>query len=195
MSEKWENYWKREKTTILQMDLLSVFNKYSFKDGLVLEVGCGSGTYLLELAKSGRVIVGLDFALSALELTKKRFKNTKLTPPLLVYAEADHIPIKNECVNTIIYDGVIEHQKPQMTEAYRALKTGGYLIVKVPWKFSLIYYAYWLKRELVDKACLGKEHPFTRKEIISLIKSLKMRLVEVKLVEKTISIVAIGQKC
>jgi ubiquinone/menaquinone biosynthesis C-methylase UbiE len=59
-------------------------------DGLVLDMGCGTGFLLHHINKSTKLIVGLDISSKLLQEAKKHTKN--LSNVLLVRADADNTP-------------------------------------------------------------------------------------------------------
>ena len=53
----------------------------------VLDAGCGSGQYVVEFAKQGKQVTGLDFADSMLQIAKKSISDQKLKGVDFIHAD------------------------------------------------------------------------------------------------------------
>jgi len=60
---------------------------------LVLDLGCGTGLLLEHIAKSTRLLVGIDISPKILQEAKKRAKRFPNTA--IIRADADHTPLQN----------------------------------------------------------------------------------------------------
>ena len=153
----WDKYWKSNdhQPVVMHEELLQqIIKHYSLTGGSiinkkVLEVGAGMGGDSIFLAKKGAEVTVLDFSPDALELVKKNAEKNKVTLKL-IEADALHIPFKEETFDVIFHQGFLEHfknPKDYLLEQKRILKTGGYLIVDVPQKFT----TYTIKKHLAMK--------------------------------------------
>lgn len=110
--------------------------------GLVLDIGCGTGNYTLELLKRGVHAVGIDSSLDMVlsarnKTTANRFK------PLFVVGDAERLPFKNS-----IFDSVLEvtalcfikHPERVIKETHRVLKPNGSILIGELNRFS--YWAF-----------------------------------------------------
>ncbi len=68
----------------------------------VLEVGCGSGTYLGMLERRGYRCYGVDNSREAIGIARRNCKNVQL-------ADIFHLPFKNNSIDIIFNQGVMEH--------------------------------------------------------------------------------------
>jgi ubiquinone/menaquinone biosynthesis C-methylase UbiE len=111
----------------------------------VLEVGCGRGLTLLEFAKRGATVTGVDYARSAVSfcnsLKEEACKNgnDKRISAEFLYGDARSLPFGNEEFDIVYSVGLLEHfQEPSaiLAEQCRVLKPGGVVIVQVPQKYS-----------------------------------------------------------
>ena len=102
----------------------------------ILDAGCGTGANLNFLSPYGRVI-GIDISPVALKYVHSRgYKTTRL-------GSITNIPFKNNSFDLITCFDVLGHKRVNdskaISELYRVLKPGGYLIVRVAahsWLFS-----------------------------------------------------------
>lgn len=68
----------------------------------ILEVGCGSGTYLKMLEQKGYKCYGVDNSRPAITIARRNCKNVQL-------ADIFHLPFKNNSIDIIFNQGVMEH--------------------------------------------------------------------------------------
>lgn len=110
--------------------------------GKLLDVGCGSGDWLLSMRELGWEVTGVDFDESAVKEGRER--------GLTVYCEnLEQLNFPNESFDAVCLNHVIEHvYDPVRTlkECARILRPGGKLVVSTPNGSSLghrIYKKYW----------------------------------------------------
>jgi len=95
---------------------------------VALDLGCGSGTSMLALAKKYQTVVGLEPSLPDLILARKALEVEGVTNFQLVQAYGQHIPYPEQSFNYINALNVLEHVfEPEsvLTEAHRVLKPDG----------------------------------------------------------------------
>ncbi len=105
------------------------------KDSVYLEIGCGEFFLGSLIANECRLIVGVDFSLSALRMAKRFLKKRKIKNYLLIHADINHLPIADNQIDIIYGGGVIEHfddTKTILSELLRVLKKGGISFNTVP---------------------------------------------------------------
>jgi ubiquinone/menaquinone biosynthesis C-methylase UbiE len=98
------------------------------KQDIVLDVGCGVGGSSLALAEKFKVVIGIDPYLPDLLLAKKYLVQNGIENILLIQANAQHIPWKEDCFDYAVAQNVIEHLfevEEVFNEIYRVLKPGG----------------------------------------------------------------------
>ena len=76
---------------------------------LALDVGCGSGSGLLALARDYDHVVGVEISLSALIIAKKAIENAGLTNVTLVHGSAHQMPLLDGAFDLAISINVLEH--------------------------------------------------------------------------------------
>jgi len=92
----------------------------------VVDVGCGTGMLLSKL-KGARLVVGVDVSLKMLRIAKKR-----AGPSLLLLADADRLPFKDESFDAAVSVTLLQNMpNPAETvrELARVVKPGGKVIL------------------------------------------------------------------
>lgn len=100
------------------------------KDGgaKVLDIGCGTGL-ILEGISSQACAIGLDFSKKALSFCIRRKIDN------LLLGDVAKLPIRDASVDLILALDLLEHIENDgklMSEIYRTLKPGGYILATVP---------------------------------------------------------------
>ena len=85
-------YWyfgqPRWDTGISPPELLDFIEKH--KPARAIDIGCGTGTNIITLAKAGWQVTGVDFAPRAIQLAKQKLRSTKTQAELCV-SDATHL--------------------------------------------------------------------------------------------------------
>jgi len=94
----------------------------------ILEVGCGNGTVLAYLHKLGLQVAGVDLFRTALTRCRERVR----VP--LYQADAMRLPFRDRFGVVGLFDCLEHFDRPEiiLSEAWRVLETGGYVLVTVP---------------------------------------------------------------
>ena len=103
----------------------------SFPGGRVLEVGCGLGTDLLQFARGGADVVGVDLSSQSLSLADRHFRVYDL-PGNFLRSDAENMPFPDSAFDVVYSFGVLHHvpdTQRAIDECYRVLKPGGRLIL------------------------------------------------------------------
>lgn len=98
------------------------------KDGLLLDVGCGSGNAMKDMQRRGWKVMGIDFDKVAVESAKEKGFNARVGDLF-----SQQFPASN--FDAILLNHVIEHiPSPEkiFKECYRILKPGGKLVMMTP---------------------------------------------------------------
>ena len=108
--------------------------------GPLLDLGCGTGSFLASLSKTGVSMCGVDIAMRWLLVARKRLDEEGRTDVPLGCACAEDLPIRSERFAAVIAGDVIEHVRDQarvLNEAHRILAPRGELFLASPNRYSL----------------------------------------------------------
>jgi SAM-dependent methyltransferase len=139
----WDELWRSRKRLYVYRNVIKAAETYlgGVSGRSILEVGCGRGATLLELARRGANVVGLDYSEEALSVCKAQEARGGIVGRVsFVNADARKLPFPAESFDFVFSVGLVEHFKDPKTilaEQHRVLRTGGYLLVQVPQKYSL----------------------------------------------------------
>ncbi len=109
------------------------------RDDAMLEVGCGTGGFLVAAKPRYRFVIGIDIALRWLIIAKRRFEELNMEIPLLCCC-AEFLPFSGDSFDLVVANAVIEHTKDQervLSEAFRVLKDRGMLFLTTANRYSL----------------------------------------------------------
>lgn len=109
------------------------------KDKRILDVGCGSGVFMIEFIKRGAYAVGIDYSQKMIDLAKAELKTNKIPEKdyALKKASATKLPYKKSEFDLILATGLTDYMTDEddqkfLNEASRVLKRGGRIIVSFP---------------------------------------------------------------
>jgi ubiquinone/menaquinone biosynthesis C-methylase UbiE len=119
------------------MNRLVGFDRYRGKK--LVEIGCGLGTDLLQFARGGAVVTGVDLTPQSIELVQRRFALYSLPVDARV-ADAENLPFEDNSFDVVYSFGVLHHTpntQRAIDEVYRILKPGGKIIIMLYRKTSV----------------------------------------------------------
>lgn len=103
----------------------SRFDAYAGKK--LLDVGCGPGWFVVQYAKGGAQVTGVDLTSQAVWITTEHLKYRGLTAAVQ-QANAEALPFSDRHFDVVVSMGVLHHTpdfKKAIAECYRVLKPGG----------------------------------------------------------------------
>jgi SAM-dependent methyltransferase len=136
--------------------------------GLVLDVGCGTGSTLVPLTRRGTPAAGIDLRPEGLRALRRALPVARLAQ-----ANATELPLLPRAVGTVTLLDVLEHvdDGAALREAHRVLRPGGWVFVTVPALPVL-----WSYR---DEAA-GHRRRYTRKGLQAALAGAGFRVAEVR---------------
>lgn len=136
----WESIWDQASVEVeleavdypRSRETIDLYLPYLPKDAPILEAGSGLSAVVITLRKMGYNVLGLDYAVNALEISRAH------DPSLPLFAgDVHHLPIRSNSLGAYLSFGVLEHFESGMhvplTEVTRVLKPGGILILTIPY--------------------------------------------------------------
>lgn len=81
-------------------------------DGVVLDLGCGTGAHAIRLARRGADVVAVDLSLAGVKAARERFRREGLNGRFLV-ADAEHLPFRDKSIGTV-WSSLLLHHFPKL---------------------------------------------------------------------------------
>ncbi|HWP27381.1 MAG TPA: class I SAM-dependent methyltransferase [Xanthobacteraceae bacterium] len=132
---------------------------YTKSKGLrVLDVGCGNGYVLVQYAKHGAEVYGVDLTEKAIWLTRRRFQLAGLKGDFRL-TDGDNLPYSNAMFDIACSMGVLHHVEdplPMIEEMHRVLKPGGRIILMLYHRHSWKYHVVLRLKRLLHPKYRGK---------------------------------------
>ncbi|MFN8531495.1 MAG: class I SAM-dependent methyltransferase [Anaerolineae bacterium] len=136
----WEDIWDKASVPVeleavdypRSRETIDLYVPYLPKNVPLLEAGSGLSAVVITLRKMGFNVLGLDYAVNALETSRE------YDPTLQLFAGDVHkLPVKSDSMGAYLSFGVLEHFETGMhvplSEAYRILQPGGVLVLTIPY--------------------------------------------------------------
>lgn len=117
-----------------------------WKEKKVLEIGCGLGTDLLQFARGGAEVYGIDLTERGVSLTRRRLALYGLRGVVLV-ADGESMPFASDSFDLVYSWGVIHHTPDPgvaAREAVRVCKPNGRVLVMLYHRWSLVALQAWV---------------------------------------------------
>ena len=136
------SYWAWRIYHVLVADAVAIQRPTKFRTvheflgdqlGIVGDIGCGPGVFTRHLSARAKQVLGADIDREALERVKARHQD--LENVAFVAANADHLPLADECLDTLLLLEVLEHLADDtggLREMWRVLRPGGKIVLSVP---------------------------------------------------------------
>ncbi len=142
------------------------------KNTFIVDIGCGNGRHLIPCANRCKKVIGIDISKKLIKIVKKRYIDLKLDNVDLIHSDAVNLPIKNNCIDAILYIASLHNIKGNINrinslkEINRVLKKDGKALVSVwsRWqdKFRKDFFKKWFNQfnqnEFGDIDIYWKQH-------------------------------------
>lgn len=124
---------ERKRMSTITNSIRQHLNTTNQKDPMIIEVGCGMGHVLEEVASkiTTKNLFGIDISESWLEKAKQKIGNKAK----LMYGFAEDLPFEDNSVDYVICSEVLEHiidPKVALNEIKRVVKASGLIIISIP---------------------------------------------------------------
>jgi len=115
--------------------ILAILENHQIREGLIVDLGCGSGLLAQVLAKAGYQVLGVDISAAMLEIARNRVPEAEFKHSSLFSANippCNAITSIGECFNYLLdADSNVAKLGPLFDRIYNALKPGGVLIFDI----------------------------------------------------------------
>ena len=101
----------------------------------ILEVACGRGGFVRELARAGALVTGCDFSFAALQVAAGKLRSAGNLCAVLVQGDAQKLPFAEGSFDIVISCETIEHLPDAaagLREMHRVTPPGGSLFLTTP---------------------------------------------------------------
>lgn len=186
----WEKIWQEanvenELHTIRSarsLETIRTYEPYLPKDDLILEAGSGLGAVMITLQRRGYPVIGVDYAMNALEVSRRYDESLTLSG-----GDVHHLPFADNSIGAYLSFGVLEHfeqgMQPALKEAYRILKPNGVLIMTIPYP-NVVHKLVALKRRITGTTLLNDddfyESTYTEQQLVDNVVQAGLRVLMTK---------------
>jgi 2-polyprenyl-3-methyl-5-hydroxy-6-metoxy-1,4-benzoquinol methylase len=162
------NAWLRRPGLIKRLKIsLDASNPTSGKR--ILDVGCGSGKFVVECAKRGAEVYGIDISREMVEIAEDFCEKNRVKAELRIGDATEELPKGFDvCVALGVFE-YFEDPKPILKNMFASTNKGGKIIFSVP---SLFTFQTLLRNVLLYYRNV-KCYYYTKKRVLSLIDDLK----------------------
>lgn len=101
------------------------------KNKIIIDLGCGSGSYSQILSEYGNLI--------SIDISSIHLQKIVLSNGLAIQADAHRLPLKSDLADGLFCNQVLEHVKDPInliSEIYRVLNPGGIAVITTPNRFA-----------------------------------------------------------
>jgi len=132
LSQHWDEMYKRGNWSDREpVEDVKILKKHLKNGAKILDVGCGKGKDIVQLAKWGFEAYGLDISGFAINKIKENFSHKNLH---LYVGKAENLPFEDKFFDAVYCNRTLYHLSTEKTilEINRVLKKGGLLLISVP---------------------------------------------------------------
>ena len=147
-----------------------------------LDVGCGIGCDIVEMAIKGFEVHGLDLSPESIKLAQRHFAHYGVEANVdgrasILIGDAENLPYEDKSFDCV-HCGILQHtREPQkgIKELFRVLKPGGRAFILIYHRHSLNYFVHWILgkgfENVADPDGQGTwAWHFTRRELANMIR-------------------------
>ena len=166
----------------------TLLSRISLVDKKVLNIGCSEPideVFWVNLVKEWHA---LDINEAVIRMAKKlaleALPSHLFSKLRFIVGDATNLPLENEQYDIVVSFSTIDHipgkenREKAISEMYRVLKRGGYLVITVPNRWDLYYFYRSNKLQREGKAVFGYEYQFSPLELKRMLTSKGCRIVD-----------------
>ncbi len=188
--EYWHGETHEENLALTEYEtILPTVVKVLPEQGMILDVGCGIGRWLVYLRRLGYPAIGVDISAEALQTIRSLGESV----PIL-QGDAERVPLASGAFEAVTSFGVFEHfeagPEKSLQEASRVLKTGGLLLLTVPYQNLIRQLLYrpllWLAGKMLKRMGFQpefSEYRFSKGDAIQFVREAGFQLLLVEPVD------------
>ncbi len=163
----------------------------------ILDLACGSGIQMVDLAPRCKEIIGVDISDELLAIAKKELEKLKNNNWSLVSSDATRLPLKDGEIDLVYSLGLLDYVEDIpviLRECRRVLRDDGSIIFTVPRRPSLFAFfrtqpGIWLRRKLFNLPPIA--NALKKSELNNLLASVGLRIISAKSLWSTMWIVKV----
>lgn len=132
LRNKWASYWMRQRASIVMEFVKACAGSRALT---VLDVGCGPGFLLEELAGQGHEAVGVDINPSMVRAARETVGKPARGEVYYLVSDCERLPFGNDRFDVILCVGVLQYLEKDaacLRELCRVAKPGGRIIITLP---------------------------------------------------------------
>lgn len=166
---------------------------HDFKGRRVIEIGCGLGGFLVNTARRGAMVVGLDVSSKAIRIARKLVNRSRLQSNVeLVVGDAQFLPFREESGDIVVCSETLEHvpdYEKAFGELVRIARKSGYLCLTVPNFLSTAFFENVVllligqPGYVQSHVCVEKEHVFHLFKLRRLLAQENVKVIAVRSVD------------
>jgi SAM-dependent methyltransferase len=158
-------YWVTEPYDLALWRLI----EHLSRDRAVLELGCFTGSRMVQIGPLAKLTIGVDISGEAVRLTNRRLAEADVRCGKAIIASAESLPFANNAFDLVFGSAIIHHVDVAKCaqELHRILKPGGRAVFREPLGHNPLMNLY---RKLTPSARTKDEHPLLRRDL-SILKS------------------------
>lgn len=159
--------------------VVEAITPYLTEEDTILDVGCGTGSMVLDLANLGlgARVIGLDLSENMVRIAETKRGDTGYgEPAAFMQGEACRLPLKDNSVSVAVCVNSFHHFDKALDEFRRVIRKGGLLVILENYRDGLARSA-WTK---IIKTCYREPYVryYTRRELAETLRSYGFSTVE-----------------
>ncbi len=127
VAEVYDRHYARDRGRVYYSHVCDTALEGLPRGGLLLDLGCGTGLFLMRYVSSGGTAIGLDISRGMIARARQRCRECEVS-----VGTAEQIPFRDgtfDAVSSILAFSYLQRPDAMLAEAYRVLKPGGAITI------------------------------------------------------------------